>query len=455
MEEMDTTMLLMLSNLLHLHNHLDPASSLLSSSPSPSSPTDPTLPSSVAPLLFFAIASILSYASSTLNHSNSSPSPSPPPRPPPRSSSSFFLSLSSERIWSMDASARDAKWRSQYGLSYPVFATLLDHLRPHLSLSHLPVPTDHALSIALCRLSRGVSSRALARSLSLPPPLISRATHAVTRLLSTRLYPDYVKTPISHRLLQTISSFKDLTSLPNCCGFIASSPVRLRLPPSSDDEFDILLSPNRSFPSILLQVVSDHRKIFWDACVKAPGSSDPASHFRDSSLCERLSSKILRDSVITVHGHHVRPYIVGDSSYPLLPFLLTPFGCGPSNTSSTTQAQEAFNAATSKGRAASVEAAIALLKGRWKILRNLNVGLDHAAQTVVACVVLHNMCQIAGEPEDDGKYLWRDPPESLQPARTVEKEQSLYYAGESLRQALADDLYERQQRLSAGGAGSR
>lgn len=355
----------------------------------------------------------------------------------------------------MDPSARDAKWRSQYGLSYPVFATLLDHLRPHLSLSHLPVPTDHALSIALCCLSRGVSSRALARFLSLPPSLISRATHAVTRLLSTRLYPDYVKTPISHRLLQTISSFKDLISLPNCCGFIASSPVRLRLPPSSDDEVDILLSPNRSFPSILLQVVSDHRKIFWDACVKAPGSSDPASHFRDSSLYERLSSsKILRDSIITVHGHHVRPYIVGDSSYPLLPFLLTPFGGDPSNTYSITQAQEAFNAAISKGRAASVEAAIALLKGRWKILRNLNAGLDHAAQTVVACVVLHNMCQIAGEPEDDGKYLWRDPPESLQLARSGENEQSLYYAGESLRQALVDDLYERQSKLS-GGAVSR
>ncbi|ONK74214.1 uncharacterized protein A4U43_C03F3970 [Asparagus officinalis] len=452
---MDPSMLLMLSNLLHLHNHLDPMPSLLSSSPSPSSPIDPNLSSSAAPLLFFALASVLSYASSTLNQSNSSSSPSPPPRPPPRSSSSFFLSLSSDRIWSMDPSARDAKWRSQYGLSYPVFATLLDHLRPHLSLSHLPVPTDHALSIALCRLSRGVSSRSLARSLSLPPSLISRATHAVTRLLSTRLYPDYVKTPISHRLLQTISSFKDLTSLPNCCGFIASSPVRLRLPSSEDDEFENLLSPNRSYPSILLQVVSDHRKIFWDACVRAPGSSDPSSHFRDSSLYDRLSTKILRDSVITVRGHHVRPYIVGDSSYPLLPFLLTPFASGSASAAAANPTHETFNAAVSKGRSASVEAAIALLKGRWKILRNLNVGLNHAAQTVVACVVLHNMCQIAGEPEDDGKYLWRDPPESLQLARPVENEHSLYYAGENLRQALAEDLYEKQQRLSRAGAGPR
>lgn len=351
----------------------------------------------------------------------------------------------------MDPTARDAKWRAQYGLSYPVFATLLDHLRPHLSLSHLPVPTDHALSIALCRLSTGVSSKALASSLSLPPSLISRATHAVTRLLSTRLYPDYVKTPISHRLLQTISSFKDLTSLPNCAGFIASSPVRIHLPhDASEDDLDAFLSSNRTFPSVLLQVVSDHRKIFWDACIRAPGSSDPASHFRDSSLYDRLSSsKILKDSTVSVRGHQIRPYIMGDSSYPLLPFLLTPFGSGgATNSEFDSRAQDEFDAAVDKGRTASVEAAIALLKGRWKILRNLNVGLNHAAQTVIACVVLHNMCQIAGEPEDDGKYIWRDPPERLQLAKPVENEHSLSYAGEILRQVLADDLYEKQSRSS-------
>ncbi|XP_064986983.1 uncharacterized protein LOC135625824 [Musa acuminata AAA Group] len=95
-----------------------------------------------------------------------------------------------------------------------------------------------------------------------------------------------------------------------------------------------------------------------------------------------------------------------------------------------------------KGQAASVEAAIALLKVRWKILRNLNVGLDHAAQTVVACVVLHNMCQFTKGPEDEGRYMWRDSLESPQLASLVDSERSLNYLGESLREALAEDLYE-------------
>lgn len=78
------------------------------------------------------------------------------------------------------------------------------------------------------------------------------------------------------------------------------------------------------------------------------------------------------------------------------------------------------------------------------------MGLDHAAQTVVACVVLHNFCQVSGEPDDDGRYLWRDPPESPQPARLVDNERNLYYAGEMVRQALTEELFGRQQRLSDG-----
>ncbi|KAL0909315.1 hypothetical protein M5K25_020168 [Dendrobium thyrsiflorum] len=459
---MDPALLLLLSNLLQLQSQLDPAASLLSSPPS--SPSS-LLSSSSSPILFFALTSILSYASSTSSpslprpsrrrrrrrsSSSSSPSPLPLP-PPPSSSSSLILTLPSDRsIFSMDPSARDARFRSLYGLSYPVFASLLDQLLPLLPSLSLPLPPDQTLALALSRLSRGISSRALSRLLHRPisPSLISRVTHALTRLLSTRVYPDYVKLPSHHRLVQSTSAFRDISSLPNLAATIASSPVRLR-----DSTDPSLRSPYRPFPSILLQVVADHRKIFLDACVRAPGSSDPASHLRDSSLYRRLChSDAFRDPSIQVGGHIVRPFIAGDSSFPLLPFLITPFSSvSPSSDAApSAAAQEAFDAALAKASAASVEPAVALLKGRWKILRNLNIGLDHAAQTVVACVVLHNFCQIAGEPEDDGKYLWRDPPESPQPARPVDNERALYYAGETVRQALAEELFERQQHLSDG-----
>ncbi|XXG61059.1 hypothetical protein AAC387_Pa04g2807 [Persea americana] len=444
---MDPSLLLMLSDLLHLQNHLDPTTSLLSHSHTTSSSSSSlSSSSSAAPLLFFTIASVLSYVSSSLlPHRSSSHSNRTNPTTTTTTLTtttdhtlSGFRSLSS-RIWSMDSLARDAHWRSSYGLSYPVFASLLDHLKPHLLRSDLPIPPDFALAVVLSRLSHPPSRRSLlARRHSIPPSLLSKTTNMVTRLLATKLYPDFVKIPSGHRLLQVINSFKDLTSLPNVSGAIHGSPVRLsRLPSLNPSEFG---DP----PSVLLQAIADHRHIFWDVCVKAPGGSDNASHLRDSLLYHRLtSSDILRDSVVTVRGHHVRPYIVGDSSYPLLSFLLTPF----SSNSTGTPAQISFDAALARGRAA-VEHAVGLLKGRWRILQNLNVGLNHAPQTIVACCVLHNICQIAGEPEPE---LFKDPKETVVPplptVRPLESEKSFYYFGESLRQAMADDLQERQQRL--------
>ncbi|CAA6662493.1 unnamed protein product [Spirodela intermedia] len=453
---MDPSVLLMLSNLLHLHNHLDP---LLSDSATPPQRTSP-------PPLLLAIVSLLlllpgpsplpchclrpllrllrrrgprrkqpapAPAPPILHLPGGSSSSSPPPANPPAptaapSSSdappglSAFQSLSSDRIWSMDPAARD-------------------HLEPHLRGGALPIPADYAVSVALTRLSRA------------PPTLISKVTNAVTRLLSTKLYPDYVRIPSGHRLLQTIQSFRDLTSLPNLCGALDGSPIKLRRRPPSPP------SPHSGGGDSAAAAGGDDDDAYQcrhgypaedllGRLRQGPGSSDDASHFRDSLLYRRLTAgEILRDAAaVPVRGHQLRPYVVGDWAYPLMSFLLTPF----TSDGNGSPAQNAFDAAVMKGRAASVEAALGLLKGRWRILRDLNVGIDHAAQTVVACCVLHNMCQIAGEPEDEDVYMWRDPKESAPAARALDSERALFYSGESLRQAIADDLYERQQRLSGG-----
>ncbi|XP_042487938.1 protein ALP1-like [Macadamia integrifolia] len=449
---MDPSFLLMLSNLLHLHNHLDPTSSLLSDSYAPSSSTT-TSPSatlsssSVAPLLFFTIASVLSYAASLSSSSSSSPSSSSNNNNQNNDDSidhsvSAFRALTSQHIWKMDAPVRDAQWRSSYGLSYPVFNTVVDKLKPHILQSNLSLPADYAVAMVLSRLAHGYSAKTLAARYSLEPYLVSKITNMITRLLATKLYPEFIKIPVSRRRLhETTQAFEELTSLPNMCGAIDGSPIKLlRLPP--DQELHGHPSAYRcrqGYPAVLLQVVADHKKIFWDVCVKAPGGTDDAAHFRESLLYNRLTSAdIVWDKVINVRGHHIRPYIVGDWCYPLLSFLLTPFSWNGTGT----PAQNSFDAALMRGRSVVLDA-IGLLKGRWRILQNLNVGLNHAPQTIVACCVLHNLCQIAREPEPP---MWKDPEESGPPARALEGEKSFYCFGESLRQALAEDL---RQRLSS------
>lgn len=446
---MDQAFLLMLSNLLHLHNHLDPTTSPLSDDGGggASSPSSLLSSSSAAPLLFFTVASVLSYLASSCpsdhnpqnpnnNNKNNRVCNSHSNRPSSSDYSvSAFRALSTERIWAMEAPLRDAQWRSSYGLSYPVFTTVVNKLKPHIALSNLSLPSDYAVAMVLSRLAHGLSAATVASRYSLEPYLVSKITNMVTRLLATKLYPEFIKIPVGRRRVHEITlAFQELTSLPNMCGAIDGTHIRLRRPPPSSSPSSYRSS--LGFPSVLLQVVADHKKIFWDVCVKAPGGADDASHFRDSLLYNRLTVGDVWDKVINVRGHHVRPYIVGDWGYPLMSFLLTPFS---SSDRTGNTAENLFDSALMKGRSAVVEA-IGLLKGRWKILQDLNVGINHAPQTIVACCVLHNLCQIAREPEPE---LWKEPEESCPRERVLESEKSSYYVGESLRRAMAEDLHQR------------
>ncbi|KAA8536170.1 hypothetical protein F0562_028649 [Nyssa sinensis] len=143
------------------------------------------------------------------------------------------------------------------------------------------------------------------------------------------------------------------------CGAIDGTPVKLhRLP--NDLNSSSSYRCRYGYSSVLLQVVADHKKIFWDVCVKAPGGFDDATHLRDSLLYNRLTSgDIVWENVMNVRGHHVRPYIVGDWCYPLLSFLFTPFSWNGTGT----PAQNAFDAALNQGAENSKRARARALEG--------------------------------------------------------------------------------------------
>jgi len=80
---------------------------------------------------------------------------------------------------------------------------------------------------------------------------------------------------------------------------------------------------------------------------------------------------VMWDKVVSVHDHHVPPYVIGIGASLYCPLCLhyfLPIGM-------ETPAQNLFNGMLVNGRSIVVEA-IALLKGRWKILQDLNTKIQ-------------------------------------------------------------------------------
>jgi hypothetical protein len=109
---------------------------------------------------------------------------------------------------------------------------------------------------------------------------------------------------------------------------------------------------------------------------------------------------VLQEPVIKIEGKDAQPYIVGDSAYPMMSFLLKAFN----NRATGSPSQNLFDKYLRKGRV-KIKNAFGILKNRWQILKNLNVGLNMAPKVAVPCCVLHNICQRSGEPGDDNDLM--------------------------------------------------
>ena len=86
--------------------------------------------------------------------------------------------------------------------------------------------------------------------------------------------------------------------------------------------------------------------------------------------------------------------LLGDSTYPSRLYLIKSFK--PSPNDPKFQDKIMFDESLNYGRVV-IEQAFGALKNRWRILKNLNMGVDMDATITLACCVLYNYCEIFPE----------------------------------------------------------
>ncbi|KAK2703958.1 uncharacterized protein LOC136041367 [Artemia franciscana] len=149
----------------------------------------------------------------------------------------------------------------------------------------------------------------------------------------------------------------------------------------------------KCWTSMILQAVVSSDKLFIDVFVGYPGSVHDARVFRNSGLYEDTSSNPIS------RFPNRELYILGDSAYPLLPWLITPYR----DSGRLTQQQKHFNYRHSAARIA-VEHAFGLLKGCWRVLQHLDVSLEFMPYVIMACCVLHNLCLMDGDLVEEWQF---------------------------------------------------
>ena len=139
------------------------------------------------------------------------------------------------------------------------------------------------------------------------------------------------------------------------------------------------------------------QKLFLDISAGFPGSLHNARVLRNSTLYRRAEcDEVLNNPTARVGHREIPPYLVGNSAYPLGPWLQKPF---PEATRDRDEI--AFNRELTAARV-SVECAFGILKSRWRILgKQFDSEINFAVKTAIACAVLHNFCIWNGDDWDE------------------------------------------------------
>ncbi|KAG6543027.1 hypothetical protein Mapa_015523 [Marchantia paleacea] len=363
-----------------------------------------------------------------------------------------YWDMVQERTWSTDERVRDSHWHAQYRMSYRAFQTLLGELSPFIERSNNtvrdPIEIDRAVAMVLHRLAFGLPPSTISNLYNVGPSTVTEYTKQITDILASKnkLYSKFVSIPTGTKLANNIAKFQNLTNIPNICGAIDGTHIKLWRKPRLQDTPKFYWN-NKKFYSVLLQGVCDADKVFWDVCCNAPGGLHDAIHLRSSSLWLKLKEgRVLEQPIAQVSTRPIRPFLVGDTDYPIMPFLITPFS--PARNSQSSALQNDFDAELNKAHSC-IESAFGILKKRWGILTNLNIGLQYAPQVVIACCVLHNFCQLAGEREPDDHTDMHLNNDNSYVSPPDESERLAGIAGRADRAALFRDWAERRVRCGS------
>ncbi|KAE8684939.1 hypothetical protein F3Y22_tig00111105pilonHSYRG00773 [Hibiscus syriacus] len=285
----------------------------------------------------------------------------------------------------------EEEFRKAFRMSKSTFGLICCELEPVVMKKNTTlrdaIPVRQRVAACIWRLATGEPLRQVSKRFGLGISTCHKLVLEVCSAINTVLMPKFLQWPDEKKMEEIKEEFESISGIPNIGGSLYTTHVPIIAP-----KFNVAAYFNRRHTernqktsySITVQGVVDREGIFRDVCIGWPGSMPDDQVLEKSALFKRASKGSLKDV-----------WIVGNPGYPLMDWLLVPYGHH-----NLTWAQHGFNEKISEVQNVAKEA-FARLKGRWACLqKRTEVKLQELPMVIGACCVLHNICEVNNEEMD-------------------------------------------------------
>ncbi|XP_056151389.1 uncharacterized protein LOC130126040 [Lampris incognitus] len=333
-------------------------------------------------------------------------------------------------------------------MSRETFFLLCDKLRPRLARQdtsfRLALPVEKRVAVALWHLASNVEYRTISSLFGVGKSTVCRCVRDMCHAIVVLLRPLYLSTPNDQELEESAHVFLSKWGFPHCVAALATLHTAIITPSSNVSDY----ANPAGWLSVMSQVAVNGKGQFWDVCASFPGGTDPADILQNSTLwATALEGGLSPDPPPTFMGKLLRYVLLGEACYPLQSWLMKAYPEEEekkTNWGALTEPQRVFNLRLAKARHVAEEALLRL-RARWQCLSKRNdCGLDVVPTMILACCILHNVCESHG---DAFKVEWQEEIadiESPQPSHKLNPPLSAEQAeAEDVRQLFCD--YFQQQ----------
>lgn len=211
----------------------------------------------------------------------------------------------------------DVQCLQNFCMSEQTVNYLCNKLRPALEQQQMTfrqcVPLKKIVANALWKLATGSEYRSVGHRFGVRTTTVCRCVQEFCEQIH---FPD-------EDCFRDITRFiKNTWGLPQCVGAIDGSHIPIIAPQHYHTDY----FNRKGWHSIILQAVVDGKELFWNVFARLSGRLHDARVFRLSALSELASrGNLFPPHIWNIGTVDIGYYILGDSAYPLLDWLLKPF----------------------------------------------------------------------------------------------------------------------------------